>query len=164
MQKVEQKQFSQKLTHDKSSVARDFQKGEEVYARNFSTQGSCWLADHITKLTGPVSVEVQLEDGSMIRRHFDQIHKKLASTSENSTPHSEEWEDASAFLSYPPTPHSETVTETTSTEPQPTDSDTTSSGTAEISVFNPSTVPNSASVPIRRNPPRNRKLPEKLTY
>ena len=34
MQKVEQKQFSQKLTHDKSSVARDFQEGEEVYARN----------------------------------------------------------------------------------------------------------------------------------
>ena len=73
-------------------------------------------------------------------------------------PHSEEWEDASAFVSYPPTPHSE---KTTSTEPQPTD---TSSETAEISVSNPSTVLNSASVPIRRNPPRNRKPPEKLTH
>ena len=169
-QKVEQKQFSQKLTHDKSSVTRDFQEGEEVYARNFSTQGSRWLAGHITKLTGPVSVEVQLEDGSMVRRHFDQIRKKLTSTSENSMPDSEEIEDASAFVSYPPeniTPHSETVTGTTSIESQdsqPTDSGITSSETAEIPVSNPSTVSHPASVPVRKNPPRNRKPPQKLTY
>ena len=38
-QKVEQKQLNQKLTHDKSSVTRVFQEGEEVYSRNFSAQG-----------------------------------------------------------------------------------------------------------------------------
>ena len=125
-QKVEQKQFSQKLTHDKSSVTHDFQKGEEVYARNFSTQGSRWLAGHIIKLTGPVSVEVQLEDGSMVIliksvRSLPALLKIVCQV-----------EDTSAFVSYPTeniTPHSETVTGTTlieSQDSQPTDSGITS--------------------------------------
>ena len=38
-EKVEQKQFNQKLTHDKSSVTHDFQEGEEVYVKNFSAHG-----------------------------------------------------------------------------------------------------------------------------
>ena len=80
-QKVERRQLNQKLTHDKSSVSRDFQEGEEVYARNFSTHGSRWLSGHITKLPGPVSVEVKLEDGSKARQHFDQIRKKPVSPS-----------------------------------------------------------------------------------
>ena len=33
-EKVEQKEFNQKLTHDKASVTRHFQEEEEVYARN----------------------------------------------------------------------------------------------------------------------------------
>ena len=66
-QKVERQQLNQKLMHDKSSVSRDFQDGEEVYARNFSTHGSHWLSGHIMKLTRPVSVEVQLKDGSKAR-------------------------------------------------------------------------------------------------
>ena len=36
--------------------------------------------------------------------------------------------------------------------------------TAKIPVSHPSTVPNSTSVSVRRNPSRNRKPPEKLTY
>ena len=77
---MERRQLNQKLTHDKSSVSRDFQDGE-VYARNLSTHGSCWLSGHIMKLTGPVSVEVQLEDGSKARQYFDQIRKKPVSSS-----------------------------------------------------------------------------------
>ena len=165
-QTVEQKQFSRKLIHDKSSVTRDFQEGEEVYAKNFSSQGPHWLMGHITKFTGPVSVLVKLEDGSLVKRHFDQICKKLTRTSENTLSDSEEAEGASAFVSYPPensTAHSETNTGTTSTESQPTNSDITAE-TAEIPVSHPSTVPNSTSVSVRRNPSRNRKPPEKLTY
>ena len=79
-QTVEQKQFSQKLIHDKSSVTRDFQEGEEVHAKNFSSQGPYWLMGHITKFMGPVSV---LEGGSLVKRYFDQIRKKLTRTSKN---------------------------------------------------------------------------------
>ena len=65
--KIKQKQLNQKLTHDKSSVPCDFQEGEEVHAKNFLTHGPRWLSGHITKQTDPVSVELQLEDGSKTR-------------------------------------------------------------------------------------------------
>ena len=54
-----------------------------MYAKNFSSQGPHWLMGYITKFTGPVSVLVKLEDGSLVKRHFDQIRKKLTRTSEN---------------------------------------------------------------------------------
>ena len=140
-EKVEQKQFNQKLTHDKSSVTHDFQEGEEVYAKNFSAYGPRWLAGHITKLTGPVSVEIQLEDHSQIRRHFDQIRKKSITT-ENITSDLIENPEASAFVSYPPeemAPDSETSTSHDVT-PAP----------ANVTTSDPSTVPNSSTstVPI----------------
>ena len=113
-----------------------------MYPNNFSSQGPHWLMGHITKFTGPVSVLVELEDGSLIKRHFDQIRKKLTRTSENTLSDSEEAEGASTFVSYPPenstaTAHSETNTGTTSTESQPTNSDITTE-TAEIPVSHPS--------------------------
>ena len=77
-------------------------------------------------------------------------------TFENILSDSEQAEGASAFVSYPTvnsTHHSETNTETTSTESQPiaTNSNITTK-TAEIPVFHPSAVPNSISVSVRRNP------------
>ena len=50
-QTVEEQQFNKKLIHDKSSLTRDLQKGEEVYTKNFSSQGPHWLMGHITKFT-----------------------------------------------------------------------------------------------------------------
>ena len=109
---------------------------------------------HITKFTGPVSVVVQSEDGSLVKRYFDEICKKLTRTFENILSDSEQAEGTSAFVSYPAvnsTPHSETNTGTTSTESQPTNSNITTE-TAEIPVFHPSAVPNSTSASVRRNP------------
>jgi len=66
-QKVERRQLNQKLTHDKSIVTHSFQEGAKVYVRNFLVHGTPWLTGHITELTvGPVSVEIQLKDGSTI--------------------------------------------------------------------------------------------------
>ena len=162
---VERRQLNQKLTHDKSSVSRDFQEGEEVYARNFSTHGSRWLSGHITKLTGPVSVEVQLEDGSKARRHFDQIHKKPVSSSPVDSKHeSVDSEDPSVFVSYPP----ENIPVNSETDNLPTDetTDTTletppTGETTDNTLDNPPTV--SVDRP-RRYPARDRKPPKKLTY
>ena len=143
-------------------MTRDFQEGD-VYAKNFSSHGPHWLTGHITKLTAPVSVEVQQEDGSLIKRYFDQVHKKLnSSTSENTMSDSEEAENTTAFVSYPPENSvcdSEIDTGTTSTETQPTYSDTTPE-TMYIPISNPLTVPSSTTVSVRRNLPRNRKPPE----
>ena len=68
-----------------------------MYARNFSAHGPQWLAGHITILRGPVSVEIQLEDGSRIIQHFDQICKKSKTTSENTMSDLMENPEASAL-------------------------------------------------------------------
>ena len=153
-------QFNQKLTHDhdKSSVTRDFQEGEEVlYAKNFSANGPRWLAGHITKLTGPVSVEIQLEDHSQIRRHFDQIRKK-ATITENTTSDSAENPGASAFVSYP--------SENLNSDSEMLTNHDVTPAPANVTTSNPAAVPNlsTSNVPIRQNPARNRKPPKRITY
>ena len=84
-----------------------------------------------------MSLVVQLEDGSLVKRHFDQIRKKLTRISENTSSNSEEAEEASAFVSYPPE---------SSTPPSKTNTGDITTETAKIQVSHPSTVPNSTSV------------------
>lgn len=43
-----------------------------MITRNFS-HGPKWIPGFITKITGPVSYKVMLGDGSIVRRHVDQI-------------------------------------------------------------------------------------------
>ena len=174
-QKVERRQFNQKLTHDKSTSTRSFQEGEEVYAKNFSAYGAPWLTGHITKLTGPVSVEIQLKDGSTVKRHFDQIRKKPVSSSvENATQEDEEAEDANAFVSSPnediPASSEIATEEIPSADSQLSNSDN-ASGMTDVTYNRPSTMSNPVTVPAskpitapRQNPSRNRKPPQKLSY
>ncbi len=77
---VEQRQDRQKLNHDRKSSSPIFQEGEEVYVRNYSRQGSPWWAGRIEKRTGPVSAQVEVEGGILVRRHFDQIRKRWSDT------------------------------------------------------------------------------------
>ena len=72
---VEQKQFQQKAHHDVHSQKRSFEEGEEVYVRSFG-RGDKWSAGSITAERGPVSNTVQLEDGTVCRRHQDHIRKR----------------------------------------------------------------------------------------
>ncbi|KAK0146771.1 hypothetical protein N1851_013888 [Merluccius polli] len=51
---------------------RSFREGDAVITRNFS-HGPKWIPGFITKITGPVSYKVMLGDGSIVRRHVDQI-------------------------------------------------------------------------------------------
>ena len=50
---------------------RTFTLGEKVLARNYSNSVK-WIPGVVTKITGPVSYEVEV-DGGTIRRHVDQI-------------------------------------------------------------------------------------------
>ncbi|KAK0139329.1 hypothetical protein N1851_024035 [Merluccius polli] len=70
--KVERKQSIQKKHHDKQVSGRSFREGDAVITRNFS-HGPKWIPGFITKITGPVSYKVMLGDGSIVRRHVDQI-------------------------------------------------------------------------------------------
>ena len=58
----------QKSAHDRHAKIRYFVEGDEVYARNFRSHPE-WLAGKIVKITGPLSFEIELSDGRVIRRY-----------------------------------------------------------------------------------------------
>ena len=72
--KVRNKQFSQKIQHDKKSKPRTFTIGSNVLVRNFST-GPEWLLGTVVNSRGPVSYIVKLSDGRHIKRHVDHLRK-----------------------------------------------------------------------------------------
>ena len=65
-----------KLLGKADRKCRDFVKGDQVYAKNFSS-GSKWLTGRIVNVTGPVSYVIELSNGRLIRRHVDHIRMKL---------------------------------------------------------------------------------------
>ena len=49
---------------------------EEVFFLNFG-QGERWLPGHVRAQTGPLSFEIQLQDGRTCNRHMDHIRKHV---------------------------------------------------------------------------------------
>ena len=70
--KMQHKQQSQKHYHDKRSRQRIFEVGDRVNVKNFPT-GDNWLQGTIVKVSGPLSFQVKLQDGRIVRRHVDHI-------------------------------------------------------------------------------------------
>ena len=73
--RVENQQSQQKI-HDRTAQRRNLTQGQAVYARNFR-EGERWLPDHIVEVTGPVSYNIQLDDGRHWKRHQDHIRSPL---------------------------------------------------------------------------------------
>ncbi len=73
-----------------TSNVREFQVGDKVYARDYSHNGNKWLSATITQVTGPVSYVIKLTDGSVMRRHVDQLRIRRV---EDNTDKSTEVED-----------------------------------------------------------------------
>ncbi len=74
--RVEDNQSHQKRRHDGHASIRSFSEGEEVYVRNYCRGAEKkWLPGRIVTCTGPVSYQVELQNGAICRRHQDQIHK-----------------------------------------------------------------------------------------
>lgn len=72
--RVETKQFRQKLDHDKAGQMQ-FSEGEKIYARNFDRNDPLAArTNHYQR--GPVSFDVQLQDGPRTRRHQDQLRRR----------------------------------------------------------------------------------------
>lgn len=72
--RVEEKQWSQKANYDVKAKARSFNTGDWVLVRNHSS-GDKWLPGTITKQTGPVSYQVEVE-GTVRRCHVDQLKRR----------------------------------------------------------------------------------------
>jgi hypothetical protein len=79
--RVEDEQRIQKDNHDRSATQREFQIGDSIFVKNFST-GPKWLCGTILSQSGPVSYVVQLSDGGICRRHVDHIRSRLVDTCE----------------------------------------------------------------------------------
>ena len=72
--KVQAQQIKQKLGHDNSKPLRSFELGDAVFVENFSNPPPKWIPGKITKVTGPLSYQVELQCGTVVRRHVDNIH------------------------------------------------------------------------------------------
>ena len=94
---VEEKQLKQKRQHDARAKDRTFELGNLVFLKNFG-RGCRWLHGKITKITGPVSYHVLLDDGRQQHCHLDQLRLRVI----ESNPLSESDEEAIAMdLSIP---------------------------------------------------------------
>ncbi|KAK9395532.1 macrophage mannose receptor 1-like [Crotalus adamanteus] len=60
---------------------RYLQVGAPVWTRNYGP-GDLWVPAVVCKVTGPLSYEVSLDDGRVLRRHIDQLRTRLDLPSE----------------------------------------------------------------------------------
>ena len=74
-------------------------EGDRVYARRFVPRaGAKWLPGEVVPKTGPLSCQVQMQDGTVWKRHQDHIRKCFTGQSEEVTtsldtvPQEESWE------------------------------------------------------------------------
>ena len=70
--RVLEKRNMQKIAHDKNVKQCNFLVGDSVIVRNFGS-GSKWIAGKVSSSRGPVSLQVLLNDGRTVHRHFDHV-------------------------------------------------------------------------------------------
>lgn len=75
-ERMRKHQEIQKKYHDNSRSIREFREGELVWAKNFYT-GPRWKKGVVKRWTGPVSYEIKLESGTVVRRHGDHVKKQM---------------------------------------------------------------------------------------
>ena len=68
--------MQQKVHHDASARARQFDVGDAVFVRNFN-KGDTWLPGRITKHLSAVLSLIQGQSGQWFRRHQDDIWHRL---------------------------------------------------------------------------------------
>ena len=71
------KQTIQKERHDQHTQARQYQPGDLVYALMYRGNKTSWTPGMVVTQTGPVSYTLRLEDGTISRRHIDQLQSRL---------------------------------------------------------------------------------------
>ena len=70
--KVHAAQSRQKIQHDQHSRMRQVEVGDSAIVRNYF-RGPKWIPGTIIQENGPLSARIELEDGTVVRRHQDQL-------------------------------------------------------------------------------------------
>ena len=84
--KVLDAQNKQKMHHDYHARDRTFDIGDPVLCQNYG-RGDELLPGHIIVKSGPVSFQIKLNDGRIMKRHQDQIrHRHCAEEPPNKLP------------------------------------------------------------------------------
>lgn len=80
--KIKKSQENQKKYHDEHAKDREFTEGQAVYVKNYSSNvPGKWMPGEVQKKTGPVSYQVKLPEGGIVRRHQDQVIRGTSSPS-----------------------------------------------------------------------------------
>ena len=61
----------QKQYHDEHSRPHDFLPGNNVWARDFRDNATKWISGVVLQSVGPLSYMIQLDDGTLWKRHVD---------------------------------------------------------------------------------------------
>ena len=67
-------QAKQKQHHDKQSKSHDFLLGDNVWIRDLNNAAK-WISGVVLQSQGPLSYMIQLDDGTLARRHVDYIRQ-----------------------------------------------------------------------------------------
>ena len=70
--RIRNKQSQQKAAHDYHAKEREILEGQAVYAKDFRYK-KAWMPGTVMEKTGPVSAQVQLDNGTVIRQHQDHV-------------------------------------------------------------------------------------------
>ena len=73
--KVESRQVKQKELRDQRSL-RQFTENDQVYVQDFTTRKPKWIPGTVVQVTGPLSYRINLQDGTIVRRHVDHVRKR----------------------------------------------------------------------------------------
>ena len=93
---VSAKQALQKLAHDSHAKNRELTVGQEVMARNYR-DGDKWMPGTVVERKSPLSYTVQMESGTLWRRHIDQLREHAGTaTRTDGIPITPEQEEVSA--------------------------------------------------------------------
>ena len=84
--RVHQGQNRQKLGQDQQARGRQFALDDPVFVRNFTAGSQTWWPGTVVSKRGPLSLDIQLKDGQVLKRHIDhvQVHSCKAPQGEQS--------------------------------------------------------------------------------
>ena len=74
--RIEDRQQSQRKSHDKQKPFREFKEEDKVYIRDFTSSSLKWTDGVIAEVTGPLSYQIKLTDGSLVYRHVDSVKQR----------------------------------------------------------------------------------------
>ena len=132
--KVDDSQHYQKRAHDNQKPFREFREGDSVYTRDFTSSSQKWMEGIVAKVNGPLSYNIKLKDGNLVRRHVDSIKARTTDTSATETLTEASSDDELEGLISESTQEDQDVTSSELVSSAPTSVGLATDGSAELSL------------------------------